>query len=63
MNNRSKHIDIKDKPNFVILSPPPENGLDPTLIAFKTIYSIDRSPPVKSKRILNILHPVVDFLL
>jgi hypothetical protein len=28
-------MEITDRPNLVILSPPPEKGLDPTLILIK----------------------------
>lgn len=61
----SKNIAITDKPNLATFNPYPLSGskvVSVPFIIFKNIYNNEKDPPVKSNKILIILHPLVLFL-
>lgn len=58
MKTMSKII-VKIPRRYLIRFNAPPNGLSPHAIALTTPCSTDNVPPVKSQRILKILHPSV----
>ena len=60
----SKPIDKNPSINLTELVPSLKfNEPDPLIITSTIVYKVEKNPPVKSIKILNIDHPLVDFLL